>query len=133
MFSTRNLNEDDYNTLVDWWDKSNFPPPPKHKLPLNGLGGIMVFKDDINVCAGFLYLTNSSISWLEFVVANYNYREKDRKDAIRLLIKRLCDIAKDLGFDTVFSVCQSPFLINHFKNEGFTIDSRKSTEVVKLL
>lgn len=133
MLETRLLNESDYSTLTDWWNKENFTPPPQKTLPLNGIGGIMICKDGIDICAGFLYTTNSSISWLEFVIANKTYRQEDRKQAIQLLIKSLCNIAKDLGYDTVFSVCQNPFLINHFKNEGFIADERKSTEMVKRL
>lgn len=133
MLKSRLLNEQDYDTLVDWWNNAKFSPPPKHKLPLNGTGGVMVFKDDINICAGFLYTTNSSIAWLEFVVANYNYREKDRKDAIRVLIDNLCAIAKDMNFDTVFTVAQHNSLINHFEHCDFIKDNIKSTELVKLI
>lgn len=133
MLQTRLLNESDYDKLCTWWENENFTPPPKHKLPLNATGGVMIFKDDVDICAGFLYTTNSSIALLEFTIANKDYREKDRKEAIRLLIKSLCNIGKDLGFDTVFTMCQNPFLINHFKNEGFVADEKKSTEMVLIL
>ena len=133
MFETRLLDESDYDTLVSWWEKENFTPIPKQKLPQNGTGGLMVFKDDVEICTGFLYTTNSSIAWLEFIVANREYREKDRKDAIQLLITSLCNIAKELGFDTVFSIGQHPSLINHFESLGFSADKKKSTEMVKLL
>ena len=133
MLETRLLNDDDYDILVSWWNDNNFPPPPKEMLPNNGTGGIIITKEGVNICAGFLYTTNSKIAWLEWVVADKNYRDKDRKQAIILLINGLCNLAQELGFKAIFTSVKNPFLINHFKNTGFTLDSNKSSEMVKKL
>lgn len=133
MLEVRQLSKEDYQKLIEWWKKEDFEPVPQRKLPLNGVGGVMVYKDNVDICAGFLYTTNSTIAWLEFVVADKDYRQSDRREAIRLLISKLTDIAKDLNFDTVFTVVQNPFLLNHFKHSGFTSDKNKSTEMVKLI
>lgn len=134
MLETRLLNTDDYDTLVSWWDgwkdwKGN--APPKEFLPQNGTGGIMISNDDVDICAGFLYTTNSKIAWLEFIVSNPNYRNKDRKEAIVMLIDVLCNIANELGFKAVFTSVKNPFLINHLKNVGFSLEATKSYEMVK--
>lgn len=133
MLQQRLLKDEDYPVLCEWWADNNFPAPPKEMLPQNGLGGVMITKKGIDICAGFIYTTNSKIAWMEFIVANYNYREKDRKEAIMLLIDNLCYIAQNLGFKAVFSSVKNPFLINHFKNSGFSVDCAKSTEMVKRL
>lgn len=136
MLETRILNDSDYETLVYWWNNWSEwenAAPPKEMLPENGKGGIMIHKKSSEICAGFIYTTNSKIAWLEFVISNPNYREQDRKEAIALLINNLCAIAKNLGFKAVFTSVKNPFLINHFQKTGFSKDSKQSTEMVKRL
>lgn len=133
MLKTRLLTEQDYNILANWWKGWKWQAPPKEMLPQNGTGGIMIYKDDINICAGFLYTTNSKIAWLEFIISNPEYRNKDRKDAIKLVIDNLCNIAKDLGFKAVFTSVKHPSLINHYKNKGFSVDNKSSYEMTLLL
>jgi N-acetylglutamate synthase-like GNAT family acetyltransferase len=133
MFQVRALNEQDYDSLVEWAKWFKFPYPPKEMLPNNGTGGIMVTKDGIDVCAGFIYTTNSKIAWLEWIVSNPEYRNKDRQEAIKILIDGLCNIAQSLGFKAVFTSVKNQSLINHFKDIGFSLDSHKSSEMVKRL
>lgn len=54
----------------------------------------MLSKDGINICAGFIYYTNSKMCWIEFVVSNPNYRESDRKEALVSLIHELGELLK---------------------------------------
>ena len=43
-------------TLVDWWSKwPKWVAPAKGFLPDNGTGGLMVYKDNTPIVAGFLY------------------------------------------------------------------------------
>lgn len=130
MLKTRLLTENDYEKLVSWWKANRFPAPAQEMLPQNGTGGIMVTKNGVDICAGFLYTTNSKIAWLEFIVANFEYRDNDRKEAIKLTISSLCQIAKDIGFKAVFTSVKHPSLINHFKDVGFSLDTDKSCEMV---
>ena len=93
----RLLTDDDYNTLSSWWKDWRWTAPPRDMLPENGLGGIMVHKDGEEICAGFVYFTNSSAAWLEFIVSNFNYRQDDRQEALRFLINVLTEMIKDKG------------------------------------
>lgn len=132
MLKTRLLNDTDYDILVEWW--KGWPSwknavPPKDMLPQNGQGGVMVYKDDTNICAGFLYTTNSKIAWLEFIISNPQYRGEHRKEAIKTTIDTLCYMAKELGFGAVFTSVKHPSLIKYFKDYGFTIDSHSSYEM----
>ena len=55
----RRLEESDYDTLVTWWKDWKWEAPPGDFLPENGTGGFMVSNNDSDICAGFIYLTNS--------------------------------------------------------------------------
>lgn len=132
MFDIRKLTEADYETLLPWWKWFRFPAPPQDCLPENGAGGLMVSIGDTNICAGFLYFTNSKLCWVEFIVSNPEYRLHDRGLAIQILIKELCAIAKGKGYSAVFSSIKHPSLIKHYVACGFN-KNEGAVEMIKLL
>jgi hypothetical protein len=134
MLKSRLLKENDYETLLEWWDFWKWEnPPTKEILPQNGVGGIMVTNNGVDICAGFLYTTNSKVAWLEFVVSSPTYKEKDRKEAKRILVNDICYIAKNLGFTSIFTCVQDKFLIKVLQDCGFSSDKPKSVEMAKRL
>ena len=130
MFKIRLLTDDDYPTLSEWWVAGKFPVPPKDFLPEDGKGGLMVHKDDVEICAGYLFFTNSKMAWLEFIVSNHEYKEKDRKEAICFLINELTHIAKSKGFKIVFTSVKNENLVNRFKECGYVIGSENTKELI---
>jgi hypothetical protein len=131
--TVRALQESDWDILQEWWAKWDWPKVTKEMLPLNGCGGLIVYKGDIPVVAGFLYLTNSNIAWMEWIISNKDYKEDDRKKALEILILGLEDIALSVGKDIIFSVSKSKSLINIHKELGYTVDESPSYEISKKL
>jgi hypothetical protein len=131
--TVRALQESDWDTLQEWWSKWNWPTVTKEMLPLNGCGGLIVYKEDIPIVAGFLYLTNSNIAWMEWIISNKDYKENDRKEAIKTLILELENIALSVGKDIIFSVSKSKSLINIHKELEYTVDESPSYEISKKL
>ena len=129
----RVLTEEDYGTIMEWWTRWEWPVLPRHMLPDNGKSGYMVEKDDKLIVCGFLYLTNSKIAWLEWIVSNPDYREKDRKQAIELLIKGAENVCKNQGIRYIFSIGRSQHLINTHKQLGYTVDEKPSYEITKII
>ena len=85
----RELKVSDWDTLQEWWTKWEWPGITKEMLPMNGCGGLMIYKEDTPIVAGFLYLTNSNIAWIEWIVSNKDYKGRDIKEAIEKLIVSL--------------------------------------------
>lgn len=134
MFKVRRLTEEDYPELCDWWNFwPGWKPIERDMLPENGTCGLMVYKGDINICAGFLYFTNSKIAWQEFNISNFNYKDKDRKEAIQLLINELSNIAEGKGFKVIFTSVKNPNLIKHYEACGFSTGSKGTIEMIKKL
>lgn len=126
----RNLTENDYDILVEWWKKWRWTPPPRDFLPQNGTGGYMIEIDGIPVVAGFIYLTNSSVAWSEFIISNFDYKNKEnRKEAICILIHELTTVAKECGAKYVYTVVKNSNLKNLYSEMGFTIGSTKVDEM----
>ena len=131
----RNLNEDDYqNILVDWWVQWNWEPPKRNFLPDDGKGGIIVYDGEIPVCAGFIYITNSSVSWVDWIISNKEYRAKDkRREAIILLISSLTNIAKNSGGVYAYALIKNNSLIKTYEDLGYTKGDTYTSEMIKLL
>lgn len=134
-FTCRFLEEGDYeNTLIKWWKDWRWPEPPsKDMLPQDGLCGIMVSKAGVDVCAGFLFLTNSKMAWVEYVISNFEYKNNDRHEAIELLIESLSVIARDKGCKMIFTSLKSSSLIKKYEKCGYKKGSVECTEMIKIL
>lgn len=134
MLHVRSLTSEDYSeNLVKWWNDWRWTPPPREFLPNNGVGGFMVCDEDYPVVAGFLYITNSSVAWIEFIVSNMEYRhKKNRNDAIRLLISTLEELARINGKKYIYSSLKSEPLINAYIDCGFVKGSSNTQEMIKI-
>ena len=127
----RALEESDWETLLSWWKWWRWPELSKDVLPMNGTGGLMICKGYVPIAAGFLYLTNSKVAWLDWIVSNPDYRENDRKQSLILLINGLEEVAKNQGCNTIISITRSNSLINIHKSLDYTVDENPSYEISK--
>ena len=130
----RFLNEGDYDVLSSWWKDWRWTPPPRDFLPQDGTGGMMASKDGVDVCAGFIYFTNSKTAIIEFIVSNFQYKNKDRKEAIEFLINTLTEVAKETnGCKYIYTSLKNESLINSFSACGYQTGSTGCIEMIKTL
>jgi hypothetical protein len=129
----RELKESDWDTLVKWWLawKDWGANPTKETLPQNGTGGIMIEINNVPTVAGFLYLTNSKVAWIEWVVSDPDYKEKNKKEAIELLITTLEMVARSQGAEIILSIGRNKSLLNIHENMGYNVDKTPSYELSK--
>ena len=131
-FNIRKLNPSDYeDVLVKWWRDWNFEPPSKSFLPDQGEGGLMVLLNEKPVCAGFIYFTNSKVSWIEWIISDKNHRVK-RKECLKMLIENLTSVSKNNGMEYIFANNNNRFLIDTYLNLDFK-KGNISTELIKIL
>lgn len=130
----RYLAETDYDVLCGWWKAFRFPAPPRDFLPENGLGGLMVEIDGVPVVAGFIYFTNSAVAWSEFIISNFEYKDKEgRKEAIKILIIELTELARRKGSKYIYTVVKNQNLKKSYSEVGFSNGSIKVDEMVMVL
>ena len=129
-FNVKRLVESDYKTLCKWWKWWRWSPPPLTFLPETGF---MVVKENIEIAACYVYLTNSKAALLEWVVSNPEYKESDRKDAITLLIQATENVLKGQGIKHVFSFVRHKNLLKTHKELEWQIDEIPSHEIIKNL
>lgn len=125
----------DYDTiLVDWWKGWRWTPPPRDVLPDDGKGGYIVFDGATPVCAGFVYVTNSKIGWVEWIVSNNKVRNKEvREESISMLIEFLTGLLRQSGCKYSYSIAKNENLIKHYQKFGYSKGSTNFTEMIKIL
>jgi len=128
----RRLEESDYDTLVTWWKDWKWEAPPRDFLPENGTGGFMVSNNDSDICAGFIYLTNSKIAWIEFIISDKQYKEEDRNEAIQFLINSLSSVAEETGAKYGYAILKNKSLMKYYEEANFTVTSDKNTEMITI-
>ena len=130
--SVRRLADSDWDTLCEWWDAwPEWVNPPKDFLPDNGTGGLMVYKQNTLIAAGFIYYTNSKAALFEWVISNPKYREADRKQAIELLINAAEEVCKANGVNYMFTIGRTKPLIETHRKLNWVVDDKPSYEITK--
>ena len=133
IFNVRVLNEEDYDTiLLNWWKSWDWDAPQKDFLPDNGKGGIMILDGDTPICAGFIYVTNSSVSWIDWIISSKTYRKSpQRADAISLLIDTLTNLAEKNGSKYCYALLKHKGLIETYKKLGYISGDSYTQEMIK--
>ena len=131
----RQLNDNDYqDILLDWWKQWGWTAPEKDFLPDDGRGGYIVYDEDVPVCAGFIYVTNSRVAWVDWIISNKEYRGKpNRKQAIGLLIESLTNICRISGSKYVYALIKNNSLIQTYESLGYAKGASYTSEMIKLL
>jgi hypothetical protein len=96
-----------YSVAVEWWTFWKFPVPPLESLPSNML---CAYTEAGPVAIGFIYQTDSSIAWLEWIVASPKAAKEDRALAQEMILSSVKVLASALGFKLVFTSSRSQTL-----------------------
>jgi hypothetical protein len=127
----RQLIKEDYPTLAKWWKDNRFPVIPQSSLPNYGTNGLMIYKDGVELCAGFWYDTNSDLAWIEFIVANFEVKDRElRKKSQNFLIENLKSWIKQNNKRGIFTSVKKESLIERLKECDFLESSTNTTEMI---
>jgi hypothetical protein len=129
----RKIADDDYSSILcAWWKDWGWQPPNIDFLPGNGTSGLIIYDGDEPICAGFVYVTNSSVSWVDWIISSKTYNKKPlRAEAIRLLIKSLTNLCKASGSLYCYALIKSPSLIKVYEAEGYSKADVYNVEMIK--
>ena len=114
----RKINEGDYECINNWWLENNLPIPELKHLPENGLGGLIIEKEK-PIAAAYIYTTNSSMGYIDFLISDPNYKRKDRYDIILELFKACTKASVDLGSEAVWAMTSDVSVIDRALKIGW--------------
>ena len=120
----RNFEKGDYEMVCKWWEwwwkgekgiERDILPDDKQCF--------IIECNDIPVSCGFLFVDKTApIGYLTWVVSNPEYKEKNRRRMLELLIENIERKAKQLGIKFLFTVCGSIHMENIHNKLGWTVD-----------
>ena len=116
----RRVTKEDYNIIDSWYLGYNRAKPLLKNLPNNGLGGLILEKDK-PIAVAYIYTTNSSMGYIDFLMSDPNYKGKDRYDIILELFKACTQEAYDLGCETVWAQSSIKGVTKRAKEIGWTV------------
>ena len=105
----RSFKEGDYEMCCKWWKwwwkHNDGDPPPRVFLPKDERCFI-IEKDNTPVACYFLFIMEPKIvGWATYLISNPEYKEKDRRELIKLLITNVEKEAEKYGIMQLFTVC----------------------------
>jgi hypothetical protein len=113
----RNISPGDWDTLVAWGIDKN-----KDLLPKDGTGGLLVHLENIPIAAGFIYLTNSKLAFINDIIYDKDKDEKLLHNSLDLLIVAFEQTLKELGFKSIIVIGTNEMLNNSYKALGWKED-----------
>ena len=119
----RKIELKDYEYINKWWVEQGFVALDKSILPMNGLGGIIIEKSK-PIAVGYLYLTNSKMGYIDNLIADPNYKSKDRFDIIIKLIQACKQMAEELGILDIWAITKSKGILQRCKRLGYNITDK---------
>ena len=129
----RSFKDGDYETCCEWWNwwwkRGGRDPICRAFLPENQWCFI-IEKNDVPVACYFLFIMEPRIvGWTTYLVSNPKYKEKDRREIIKLLVTKVEKEAEKIGIMQLFTICGNnqmtsiheslDWMLIPVKNEGF--------------
>ena len=120
--------EDYYEILIKWWEDWAFPVPPIENLPKDG---IIISKNGVDLYAGFIYYTGTSLAWAEYFVSNKEAPVELKRGSFERLIDIMGILAKDKGVKALFTSTVLGVFKNTLVKAGFEIGDVGNYQLVK--
>jgi hypothetical protein len=115
--------ETHYPILCEWWLAHGWTPMGPDFLPSQGY----VIED---VCAGFLYCSDSRVAMIEWVVSNPEAAPRKVVRGLKVLLKGLQNLAAENDYTAVFSFVQQPRLQKLYESTGFVTTDENMIHLV---
>lgn len=114
----------DYALISTWWLQHGWSPVSFEMLPKIGF----IVND---ICAGFLYINDSRLCHLEWVVSDPDSGKQERSESLAILLNVLENTAKEFGCSAVFTATKHENLIKRYKNNGYITTDVEMTHLIK--
>ena len=129
MLAYRHIKEEDFENIEKWL--KFWKPNDIFIRDMYPSTGLVIYDSYTNtdLYAGFLWLSNSKLAQIGFIVRN-PYTKIKNKQTLKLLINGLFLYAKELGYDYVISEAESEHLKNVFESLGMINTSNGVSEYI---
>lgn len=118
LANLRPVNEHDFEEILGWLEKRGLPKAPLWTFSTKGF-------ITPGVAVGFLYLTNSSIAYIDCYISNPEAKLEDRKKAFDRITDRILSTAKN-GHNVKLICCNTKvsYIEKLAESFGFKYDGK---------
>ena len=117
---------EDRDTLSKWWESyDHMLVPSLDLLPEGGRGGFAIEKKGRMIAAAFVYVTNSDMGYIDFLVSDPNYKGKDKYKILTKLMEACSELAIELGCRIVWAMTTYPVMADIAKEMGHDVLDEK--------
>lgn len=116
--------------LKSWWESRQGVDFPTRLL--SNLGYV-AYEEDKAVATAFLFTTNSKVALLGWPISDPESTPEVRDAALTKIYKGLHGIAKDLGFELIWSTSGIPALQQRLLGLGYTVGDENINQYFKEL
>ena len=81
-YNVRQVTAEDYTCINEWYSQRKELRPKSILLPNGGLDGFIIEKNNKPIAVIYLYLTNSKMGYMDFLISDPNYKNKDKYNMI---------------------------------------------------
>lgn len=119
-----------FEEVSSWWKfwRWNAHPTPQILSDI----GYIVEKDGLNLCAGWLYTTNSCIASMEFLIGNPFADRETRSDALDFLIECLGQRCLKEGKISFMTNIKNPALAKRLTRLGFIAGDTELKQFIRI-
>lgn len=121
--------EKDHPVVAKWWEKHGWPVIPGFMLPPVGI--VATTDHGEPMAAGWLYQSDSPISWMEWIVGDPDVGAQERGEALDVLIEALKNKADEVLKPLMFTSVRHEGLIERLKKHGFQINDGGMTNMIR--
>jgi hypothetical protein len=121
-YDVRPIKAEDFTLFTSWWESYDHTKvPTSDLLPNGGLGGLVVEKNGEVIAANFMYLTNSKMGYLDFLISNPKYENKDKYMMIMKLQEACTKVLLQQGCRIVWGMTSYDHLADMAEKMGHTV------------
>ena len=122
----RPIKVEDFIDLIKWWEHyEHVDVPSSDLLPNGGLGGLVIEKEGKVLIASFMYLTNSSMGYLDHLISDPDYKGKDKHQMIWDLQEACTKRLLQQGCKMIWAMTSYNGLAKMAKNQGHDVLDEK--------
>lgn len=114
--------------LSGWWQAWGWDPVPFEFLAPTGF---IISKDGKDICASWLYCTDTPICWHENFISDKGAAKDDRDGALDYLIAAVDEQARVMGFRVICSAVKHNGLMRRLEKHGFNQTDTGMTHFIK--
>lgn len=128
-FNIREYDDRDFDVFMTWWRKWRWGDRVSKEI-LPDIGYV-IEKNNIALCGGFLYTTNSLLASIEWVVSNPFADKRDTDKALDYLIECLYMKALKEGKKIVMTTIKNDAFAMRLKMLGFSQTDKGLTQYIR--